>query len=154
MAGKIAIGSDHGGFALKEFLSGKLKEWGYKVYDAGTDSPEPCDYPVTGFKCASRVSEKKEPRGILICRTGVGMAVIANKLPGVRAGVCGKVSEAVSAREHNDINLLVLAADRISRDDAEATVKAWLETPALKGRHAKRVRLIKEYEKKVFRGKK
>ena len=151
MAGKVAIGSDHGGFELKQFLIEELKKTGVRFFDAGTDSPEACDYPEIGFECALRVSKKKEPRGILICRTGVGMAVIANKLPGVRAGVCYKPSEAISAREHNDINLLVLAADRISKKYALETVKAWLATPALKGRHAKRVNIIKEYEKKLFK---
>ncbi|MFA6636492.1 MAG: RpiB/LacA/LacB family sugar-phosphate isomerase [Candidatus Omnitrophota bacterium] len=148
---RIAVGSDHGGFDLKQFILKELERAGHKVYDMGTDTPESCDYPHVGFECASMVSRKKAWVGILICRTGVGMAVIANKLPGVRAGVCGKPDQAVSAREHNDINVLVLAADRVSRKDALATVKAWLKTPALKGRHAKRVRIIKEYEKKVFK---
>lgn len=151
MAGKIAIGADHGGFALKKYLVGELEKTGYTVIDVGTDSPESCDYPHMGFDCALSVAGKKAPRGILICRTGIGMAVIANKMPGVRAGVCGKPDEAISAREHNDVNMLVLAADRISRKNAFATVMAWLKTPALKGRHSKRVRLIKDYEKKVFK---
>jgi ribose 5-phosphate isomerase B len=151
MVGRIAIGADHGGFRLKNSLVEKLKKWGYGVYDVGTHSEDACDYPEAGFECALRVSRKKEPRGILICRTGIGMAVIANKLSGVRAGVCSGVSEAISAREHNDINVLVLAADVISEKDSEKIVKAWLRTPALKGRHARRVRLIKDYEKKVFK---
>lgn len=151
MAGKIAIGSDHGGFKLKQFLSKELGKMKYRVYDAGTDSSEACDYPQMGFECALRVSQKKDPRGILICRTGIGMAVIGNKLPGVRAGVCANPAEAVSAREHNDINLLVFAADKIAPKDALKTLKAWLKTPALKGRHSRRVRLIKDYEKKVFK---
>jgi ribose 5-phosphate isomerase B len=151
MVGKIAIGADHGGYVLKQFLIEELEKMGYKTRDSGTDSSEACDYPSIGFECAKRVSEKKEPKGILICRTGIGMAVIANKLPGVRAGVCLRPSEAVSAREHNDINVLVLAADRITKKDAIKTVKVWLKTPALKGRHARRVKLIGEYEKKVFK---
>ena len=151
MAGKISIGSDHGGFELKKIIVKELEKSGNKVFDVGTHTSEACDYPKTGFECALRVAQKKSDKGIVICRTGIGMAVIANKLPGVRAGVCARPSEAASAREHNDINVLVFAADRISKSDALKTLKIWLKTPALKGRHARRVRLIKEYEKKVFK---
>ncbi len=151
MAKRIAVGSDHGGFALKKNVIEELRKKRYNVYDAGTHSPEPCDYPDVGFECAARVSRGKEKRAILICRTGIGMAIIANKLPGVRAGVCDRPLEAVSAREHNDINVLVLAADRISVRDAVRIVNVWLSTRARRGRHARRVDRIKEYEQKVFK---
>jgi ribose 5-phosphate isomerase B len=151
MAKKIALGADHGGFALKKKIIERLKKEKYTVCDAGTDSPDPCDYPKYGFDAAGMVSSGKAQRAVLICRSGIGMAIIANKLPGVRAGVCGTVVDAVSSREHNDTNVLVLAADRVSAGKAMDIMEAWLKTKTLPGRHARRVKLIKEYEKKVFK---
>ena len=148
---RIALGADHGGFVLKEKLIARLKREGYSVHDAGTKTPEPCDYPRYGFEAAGMVSSGKAGRAILVCRSGIGMAIIGNKLPGVRAGVCNTVADAVSARQHNDTNVLVVAADRVSDRMAIRIMDAWLATPALKSRHARRVRQIKDFEKKAFK---
>jgi len=147
----IALGADHGGFLLKEKVKEMLAKKGYKVEDAGTYSASSCDYPKFGFKAASKVFQKKAFRGIVICKTGIGMAIAANKLPGVRAGVCTSREDAISARKHNDTNVLVLAAKKISSVKAMNIVDAWLTTKALKGRHSRRVKQIKEFERKIFK---
>jgi ribose 5-phosphate isomerase B len=151
MAKKIAIGSDHGGFKLKEALKKILEAKKYTVYDMGTFSDEACDYPEYGFRAAKKVSTGGASRAIVICKTGIGMSIIANKLPGVRAGLCVSIADAVSARKHNDTNVLVLAASRVSSRKAQDIAKAWLRTDALKGRHGRRVNQIKKLEKKVFK---
>lgn len=147
----IALGADHGGFCLKEKIKDELIKMKYKVSDSGTFSTEACDYPVYGFHAAKEVSEKKANKGIIICKTGIGMAIVANKLPGVRAAVCFSEKMAISSRRHNDVNVLVLAASEITAPKAIKIMKVWLETKALKGRHARRVKQIKEFEKKVFK---
>ena len=151
MAKRIAIAADHGGFLLKEKVKDALKKGRYEVEDVGVFSTESCDYPQFGFAAAKKVSEGKADRGIVICKTGIGMAIIANKLPGVRAGVCNSMDDAVSSRKHNDTNVLVLAASRINSKMALDITRTWLRTRALKGRHARRVGQIGELEKKVFR---
>ena len=151
MAKKIVIGADHGGFLLKEKIKTALKKAHYQIEDVGTDSAAACDYPRFGFAVAEKVSKGEADKGIAICKTGIGMAVIANKYPGVRAGACGSVSDALSARRHNDTNVLVLAATKISGRKAMDIARAWLRTKALGGRHTRRVRQIMELEKKVFR---
>lgn len=148
---RIALGADHGGFVLKEKIIARLNSRGYSVHDVGTKNSEPCDYPRYGFEAARMVSSGKTGRAILVCRSGIGMAIIGNKLPGVRAGVCNTVADAVSARQHNDTNILVLAADRVAGRTAMKIMEVWLATPALKGRHARRVRQIKDLEKKAFK---
>ncbi len=148
---KIAIGADHGGFELKEKIKKMLKRGGYGIYDAGTKSSDPCDYPVYGFDAAKEVSTGKAWRGIVICKSGIGMSMIANKLPGVRAALCSSIPDAVSSREHNDANVLVLGANKVAGKKALDLVAAWLATKSLPGRHARRVRQIKELEKKVFK---
>ena len=151
MAKKVAIGADHGGFALKERIKKILKERSCRVVDAGTASGDACDYPQFGFEAARMVSQGKADRGIVICKTGIGMAIIANKLPRVRAGVCNSVADALSARKHNDTNVLVLAATKTDAKKALRIVKAWMKTRALGGRYARRVRQISALEKKVFK---
>ena len=143
----IAIGADHGVFLLKEKIKKLLEKRGYKVQDVGTYSGIPCDYPEFGFAAAGEVSKKKAFRAIVICKTGIGMAIAANKLPGVRAGLCVSKEDALSARRHNDINVLVLAAKKVSAPRAAVIVRTWLKTKALKGRHARRVKQIREFEK-------
>ena len=144
----IAIGCDHGGFKLKEFLKKYLSEKDYEIRDFGTKSEKPCDYPVIGYNVGKTVSSGKFKRGILICKTGIGMAIIANKLPNVRSGVCNTTRQAKTSRLHNDTNILSLAAKYISRDKARKIVEVWLKTEALGGRHAKRVRQIGKLERK------
>lgn len=151
MAKTVAIGADHGGFDLKEKIIKDLKRMHHEVIDVGTFSSDACDYPEIGYEVAKRVSQKKVSWGILICRSGIGMAMIANKLPGVRAGVCGTVKDAISSREHNDANVLVLAADRITSAKAIDVAKVWLKTKTLGGRHARRVRQMIEYDKQLFK---
>ncbi|MFC1570188.1 ribose 5-phosphate isomerase B [Candidatus Omnitrophota bacterium] len=151
MAKRITIGADHGGFLLKEKVISELKKKKYKVSDLGPSSKDSCDYPAFGFSVAKKVSKKQADRGILICRSGIGMAIVANKLPGVRAGVCNTVKDASSSREHNDANVLVLAADRVSSKKALEILNVWLKTKTLGGRHARRVRQIKDFEKKIFK---
>jgi len=152
MAKKIAIAADHGGFLLKEKVKDTLKKGRYEVEDVGAFSADACDYPQFGFAAAKKVSDGKAAKGIVICKTGIGMASIANKLPGVRAGVCNSMDDAVSSRKHNDTNVLVLAAARINSKIALDITRTWLRTRALKGRHARRVSQIGELEKKVFKG--
>ena len=148
MAKKIAIGSDHGGFKLKEFLKKYLIKKGYRVKDFGTDSGAPCDYPVIGYKVAKSVSGGNFDKAILICKTGIGMAIIANKLARVRSGVCNTEKQAKSSRLHNDTNILSLAASYINPGKAKRIVDTWLTTKAEGGRHKKRVNQIKKLEKK------
>ena len=148
MAEKIAIGCDHGGFRLKEFLKKHLSKKGYEVKDFGTDSEAPFDYPLVGYDLASAVSRGKIKRGILICKTGIGMAIIANKLKRVRSGVCNNITQAKTSRLHNDTNVLSLAATYVNTENAKRIVNTWLATPALKGRHSRRVRQIVNLEKK------
>ena len=151
MAKKIAIGADHGGFELKEKIKSVLKKAGHRVVDVGTFSSGSCDYPEYGFNVAGKVSERKADRGIVLCKTGIGMAIVANKMPGVRAGVCNSKADALSSRRHNDTNVLVLASTKVRGEKAVDITKIWLRTKALKGRHARRVRQIREMEKKIFK---
>ncbi len=149
---KIAVGSDHGGYELKEkilrFLKGK-----YELVDFGCYSKESCDYPLIGFKVAETVSDGDADRGILICRSGVGMAIVANKLQGIRAVACYNENLARSSRQHNDCNILVLAADYTTFKDAKKFIKIFLTTDSEGERHERRVRQIEEFESKL-KGKK
>lgn len=146
---KIAIGSDHGGYELKCKLIEFLKKTEHKTEDLGTHSKDSCDYPVIGFEVAKAVSSGKADRGVLICRSGIGMAIIANKLPGVRAGAVYSMEMAKSSREHNDCNVLVLAADYTDDATAKSMLQAWLDTASLGDRHARRVEQITKLESKL-----
>jgi len=146
---KIAIGSDHGGFELKSLLARRLRSARHSVMDLGTFSPEPCDYPLIGAAVARAVSRRQARRGVLLCRSGGGMAIVANKFPGVRAVVCETPASARHAREHNDCNLLVLGADGLNRRQAAQVLSAWLNTPFAGGRHARRVRQISKIEREI-----
>jgi len=144
---KIAIGCDHGGFELKEILKKYLTKKGYGVEDFGTDSGDSCDYPLIGYEVAESVSEGKFKKGILICKSGIGMAIIANKLKNVRSGVCNTISQARTSRMHNDTNVLSLAAEYVTPAEAKKIVSVWLSTKALTGRHKRRVKQISLLEK-------
>ncbi|MDP3730289.1 MAG: ribose 5-phosphate isomerase B [Candidatus Omnitrophota bacterium] len=143
---KIAIGSDHGGYELKKKLIEYLKEEKYNVDDMGTHSKESCDYPLIGFDVAKAVGSGRADRGVLICKTGVGMAIIANKVHGVRAAACYDKKMAKSAREHNNCNVIVLAADYSDYKQALDMLKIWLTTEPLGDRHERRVKQIKDIE--------
>lgn len=146
---KIAIGSDHGGYELKNKVIELMKARKLDIKDFGTHSKESCDYPMIGFEVAQAVSEGKAGRGILICKTGVGMAIIANKLHGVRAAACYDTQMARSSREHNDCNIIVLAAEYTGIDKAKEILETWLSTEHAGERHARRVKQIKDIENKI-----
>jgi len=144
----IAIGADHGGFILKEEVKKYLKEKEYSIKDFGTNSIESCDYPLIGYKVAKAVSKKKARYGIAICKTGFGMAIIANKVKGVRSAVCDTPKEAESARRHNDCNVLSLASKRVKLEAAKKTINVFLKTGGESGRHLRRVKQIISLERK------
>lgn len=143
---KIALGADHGGFSLKNEIKEWLESKGYKTLDYGTNSSESCDYPKFAKKVAQAVSTKKSDFGILICKSGNGMAIAANKVPGVRAAICHDKNVAELSRQHNDANILVLGSEHVL-DDPETIVKSWLSSNFEGGRHARRVNQIKKMEK-------
>lgn len=145
---KIGIGSDHGGYELKNKLIEFLKEGKYDFKDYGTHSKDSCDYPLIGFEVAKAVSDGKLDRGVLICKTGVGMAIVANKLSGIRAAACYDKKMAKSSREHNDCNIMVLAADYTNVKQAKEMLSLWLSTEHTLERHARRVGQIKDFEEK------
>ncbi|MBF0254686.1 MAG: ribose 5-phosphate isomerase B [Candidatus Omnitrophica bacterium] len=144
---KVAIGADHRGFEQKRELSQKIRGWGHEVMDCGSLSTEPCDYPEIAFKVAAAVGEAECERGILLCMSGVGMCIAANKVTGIRAALCKDAEIARLSRQHNDANVLVLAAGRDGRIDDEI-VHAWLTTEFEGGRHQRRVDRITEFEQK------
>ena len=147
---RVAIGADHGGFELKAVLVGFLQRQGYEVADLGTHSAEACDYPQIGFKVAAAVAEGQFDRGILLCKSGIGIAIVANKVPGVRAAVCGDVFDAERSRAHNDANVLVLGAEKLGAPAAKKIVQTWFTTPFESGgRHERRVRQIEAIERMV-----
>lgn len=148
---RIAVGTDHGGFRLKGPLVRRLRSLGHAVTDVGTHSPDSCDYPLIGARVASAVSRRRALRGLLLCKSGAGMAMVANRFPGVRAAVCGTAAVARHAREHNDCNVLVLGAERMPARKAQAILSAWLTTDFGGGRHARRLRQIRRIEKEVHR---
>jgi len=143
---KIVIGTDHGGFKLKESLVKFLKSKGHAVKDMGTFSEESCDYPVIGYEAAKLVADRSYPRGVLICKTGVGMSMVANKVRGVRAALCEREETARSSRKHNDSNILVFAANIVTPGKAKKILEAWLAAKHLGSRHARRVSQIKKIE--------
>ena len=146
---RVAICADHGGFNLKKKLLKFLEARGYLVADLGTHSAKSCDYPKIGSKVARGISFGEFERGILICKTGLGMSMVGNKFPNVRAALCQSVAQAVSSRQHNDANVIVFGANYTSFDKAREMLEAWFETPFLAGRHARRVEQIKDIEKKL-----
>ena len=143
---KIAIGSDHRGFHLKARLKEMLASDGYEVVDPGVESPDSADYPDFAFPAAEMVASGEADRGILICGSGIGMSIAANKVRGVRASFCRTVDEARMTRLHNDSNVLTLS--EMSMDDPSVgdLVRVWLETPFEGGRHQRRVDKISSYE--------
>lgn len=139
---KIAIGSDHAGFQAKEALKAKLKEWGHDVLDVGAHSEASCDYPDFARDAAHAVTRGDAERGVLVCGTGIGMAMAANKVRGARAAVVHDAFTAKMAREHNDANILCAGARVLGGDAIVGLVKVFIETPFGGGRHARRVEKI------------
>ena len=141
----IAIGCDHGGYAYKQMLMQHLEDRGIRYQDFGCFSPDSCDYPDYAIPVAKAVASGEFEKGILICGTGIGMSIAANKVHGIRAAVCGDSFSATATREHNDANILGLGARVIGVGTALEVVKAFLETPFSQGeRHQKRIARIEE----------
>ena len=149
---KIALGSDHGGYQLKENLKEYLKELKVEYIDFGCENEKSVDYPDIGFKVATEVKSGKYDRGILICGTGIGMSVVANKVRGIRAALCDNEFTARCAREHNDANILVLGGRVICSELAKEIVKVWLNTKfSHEEKHINRLNKIKQEEDKIFK---
>ena len=149
---KIVLGSDHAGFELKEDLRAYLAEQKVEVIDLGVYNEEPVDYPDIGASVAQKVSRGEIGRGILICGSGIGMSIVANRFPGVRAALCHDLYTARISREHNDANLLILGGRLIGKGLAREILKVWLETGFQGGRHQRRLEKIKALEEKIPRG--
>jgi ribose 5-phosphate isomerase B len=147
----VAIGSDHGGFELKEDLKKDLSTLGFEVNDVGTNNKDAVDYPDFAHAVAQAVGTGKAWRGIMIDGAGIGSCIVANKVPGVRAGMAYDYSSAVNSREHNDTNVLTLGAGLIGVSLAKQIVKTWLTTEFAGGRHTPRVNKIKSVEKKYLK---
>jgi len=144
---RIAIGSDHAGFRLKEKIKQFLLSKGYEVLDFGTNSTDSTHYPLFAKEVAKAVQEKRADYGILICGSGIGMSITANKFPGIRAALCLNEYMARMSRMHNDANVLCLG-DRVVGDElALSIVETWLSTSFEGGRHQERIKLIEEIEK-------
>ena len=142
----IAVGNDHRGVAAKQRLAALLTGLGHTVLDLGATSAASSDYPDYAFVVAEAVGTGKADRGVLVCATGHGMCMAANKVTGVRAANCRDVVDAEMSRLHNDANVLCLAAELIGEDVLERLVKTWLDTPFEGGRHARRLEKICKYE--------
>jgi len=144
---KISIGSDHAGFELKEIIKDHLQKKGYEVVDKGTYSKESVDYPLFGEAVGRSVSEGETDRGIVICGTGIGISISANKIKGVRAALCTNEYMARMSRKHNDANVLALGSRVLGIDLALSIVDTFLSTDFEGGRHERRVHLIQNIEK-------
>jgi ribose 5-phosphate isomerase B len=144
----VVIGSDHAGLDLKMEVIELLRLLGHEYVDFGTDTPQSVDYPDFGEKVAKAVSAGKSERGILICGTGIGMSIVANKFRNVRAALCNDLFSAKMSRLHNDANILVLGGRIIGKDLAKEIVRTWISTPFESGRHLNRLTKISLIEKK------
>ena len=142
----VAIGSDHGGFELKEQLKAYLREWGYQIEDFGTTSVKSVDYPDYAEAVANAVASGQAYLGIVLDSAGIGSAIAANKVPGVRAALCYDRATARNSREHNDANVLTLGAKLLAPEAAREIVALWLATPFAGGRHQRRVDKIRAIE--------
>ena len=141
----IAIGSDHGGFALKQDVMKHLTELGLEYKDYGTYTEDSCDYPVYGEAVARAVADGEAEKGIVICGTGIGISIAANKIPGVRAALCGDCFSAEMTRQHNDANILALGARVTGPGLALKILDTFLDTPFSEGeRHIRRINMIEE----------
>jgi ribose 5-phosphate isomerase B len=143
----IALGADHAGFELKEALKAWLIDHGYQVLDYGTHSTESVDYPDYAAQVAEAVANQKVERGVLVCGTGIGMAMAANKVPGVRAALCHDLYAARMSREHNDANVLTLGGRLMGPEMALDILRIWIETEFAGGRHRRRVDKIDDIER-------
>lgn len=149
---KIAIASDHTGIELKSEIIKYLVELGYTVDDFGTNSKESTDYPIYGKKVAEEIAKGKYDGGVLICGTGIGISLAANKVKGIRAAVCSEPYSAKLSKQHNNSNIIAFGARVVGIDLAKMIVKEWIEAKFEGGRHAKRIDLISkiENEEEIF----
>lgn len=139
---QVPIGSDHAGYAMKEQLKRELERLGYEPVDLGASSEEPSDYPEFAHELARRISAGEAERGVLLCGSGIGMDIVANRYAGVRAALVWQPAIAELSRKHNDSNVLVLPSRFISEDDAATALRTWLEAEFEGGRHKRRVEKI------------
>ena len=143
---KISLGCDHGAFALKEHLKSYLTKQGHVVVDCGTYSTDSCDYPIFGRAAAEKVASGECERGIVLCTTGIGISITANKVRGVRCALCRDIYSAQLTRQHNNANVLALAGGFTGNFEAEKIVNTFLTTEFEGGRHERRVNLVMETE--------
>jgi ribose 5-phosphate isomerase B len=143
---RVAVGADHAGYEMKNELAALLTEMGHEVTDFGTNSPDPVDYPDLAWAVARAVAAGRADRGLIVCGTGIGTCIVANKVAGVRAALCHDTFSARATREHNDSNVLCLGARVIGPSPAIEIVKIWIDTAFAGGRHERRVNRIAEIE--------
>lgn len=144
---RIAMGADHAGFELKEALKSRLESEGHRVTDVGTHSTDSADYPLFAAEAASLVAEGQADRGVIVCGSGNGVAIVANKVHGIRAVNAHDAAEAEMARRHNNINVLTLSGQRLSPDQAAPIVNQFLKEDFEGGRHERRVNEIADVER-------
>lgn len=148
---KIYIGADHRGVALKANVKDMLEKDGYPVVDVGTnDADTSCDYPQLSLKVGQQISRSSKARGILLCMTGIGHSIAANKIPGVRAALCYNAEAAALCRQHNNANVLVIGSKFVSEEDMPNVVRTFLTEDFEGGRHSRRVKQIQTIEEKFF----
>jgi ribose 5-phosphate isomerase B len=148
---QIGLACDHGGFELKEELKAFLKSIGVEPIDMGTFNQDSVDYPDFGVLVAEKISRGELEKGILICGTGIGMSIVANKFPGVRAALANDLYSSRFSREHTDANILVIGGRIVGKDLAREILRVWLETPFAGGRHKRRLEKIEALEKERFK---
>src|SRR5947209_7872778 len=147
---KVAIACDHRGYAVKQRIIAQIADRGHEVVDFGTDNPKACDYPDYGIPAAKAVASGQADRGILIDGSGIGMSILANKMPGVRAAICHDELTAEISRRHNNANILCFAADLLGDELIRRIIDAWLLTPFEQGRHSRRVEKLLQLERQLF----
>lgn len=148
---QLVIGSDHAGYVLKEYLKPIIIGWGHEVRDVGCHCEAPVDYPDIAEEVVLTVKCGQAELGLLVCGTGQGMAIAANKIPGIRAAVCNDEFSARAAREHNNVNILALGARVVGSGVAESIIREFIEASFIGGRHQKRLDLIKSIENKYLK---
>jgi len=145
----VALASDHAGFRVKEMAKEILHELGIPVEDFGTDSEASVDYPDYAKLAIASVAEGKADRGVLVCGSGVGMSIVANRFPGIRAALASDAQTAEMSRKHNDANVLVLPGWKLGRKEAEEILKVWMQTEFEGGRHQRRLDKIRAIEEET-----
>ena len=148
---QIGLACDHGGFELKEELKTFLKSVGFEPIDLGTFNEDSVDYPDYGALVAEKISKGELEKGILICGTGIGMSIVANKFPGVRAALVNDLYSSRCSREHTNANILVIGGRIVGKELAKEIVKVWLNTPFAGGRHKRRLEKIEALEREKFK---